>query len=96
MFYFITYGLFYLTLLVYKNPLRDILSFAVDFSFLNILYVLYYVGIHGLAIHYFMTAGANPGFVSDTTTSAELNNESQHQQDSGLDTYEEDWTDNSP
>ena len=68
MFYFITYGLFYLTLMIYKNPLRDIILFQVDFSFVNLLYVVYFVGVHGLGIHYFMTAGDDPGFVSDTQT----------------------------
>ena len=63
LFYFITYGFFYLTLILYKNPMRDILLFDIDFSFTNLLYVVYYVAVHALAIHYFLTAGANPGFV---------------------------------
>ena len=65
LFYFITYGFFYLTLILYKNPMRDILLFDIDFSFTNLLYVAYYVTVHALAIHYFLTAGANPGFVDD-------------------------------
>ena len=44
--------------------MRDILTFETEFSFANLLYVLYYIGVHGLAIHYFLTAGANPGFVA--------------------------------
>ena len=64
LFYFITYGLFYLTLIVYKNPLRDIVLLDADFGIANLLYVVYYVGVHALAIHYFLTAGANPGFVA--------------------------------
>ena len=63
LFYFITYGFFYLTLIMYKNPMRDILLFDIDFSFSNLLYVVYYFSVHALAIHYFLTAGANPGFV---------------------------------
>ena len=63
LFYFITYGFFYLTLIFYKNPMRDILLFDIDFSFANLLYVAYYVTVHALAIHYFLTAGANPGYV---------------------------------
>ena len=63
LFYFITYGLFYLSLLLYRNPMRDILFFATDFTFGNLFYLFYYFGIHGLAIYYFLTAGGNPGFV---------------------------------
>ena len=71
MFYFITYGLYYVTLIVYKNPLRDIILFQVDFSFVNLLYVVYYIGVHGLAIYYFMTAGGEPGFVDETISESD-------------------------
>jgi hypothetical protein len=67
-FYFIVYGLYYLSLILYSNPLRDIILFKNGFDFSDILYLIYYIGIHGLAMHYFLTAGAKPGFVSDTET----------------------------
>jgi len=67
-FYFIVYGLYYLSLMLYSNPLRDIILFKNGFSLRDVLYLIYYVGIHGLAIHYFLTAGTKPGFVSDTET----------------------------
>ena len=73
LFYFIAYGLYYLALLVYKNPMRDILFFQKeDMGLSDLLYVIYYAGIHGLAIYYFLTAGENPGFVDETETESEL------------------------
>ena len=65
-FYFILYGLFYLSCMLYQNKLRDAIMF-VDGSFIgNITYVVYYFTISGAAIYYFMTAGKNPGFVDET------------------------------
>ena len=73
LFYFIAYGLYYLSLLIYKNPMRDILFFQKeDMGFGDLLYVLYYAGIHGLAIYFFLTAGYSPGFVDETETEGEL------------------------
>ena len=72
LFYFIAYGLYYFSLLLYKNPMRDILFLQKeDLGFSDLLYVLYYVGIHAAAIYYFLTAGRNPGFVDDTETEGE-------------------------
>ena len=60
------YGLFYISLLMYKNPMRDILFFQRDaFHFSDVLYVIYYFGTHGLAIYFFLTAGGNPGFADE-------------------------------
>ena len=74
-FYFVTYGLFYVTLLLYKNQMRDILTFSREQEegslIADLLYVLYYFGTHGLAIYYFMTAGDDPGFVDATETESE-------------------------
>ena len=75
LFYFITYGLYYISLLLYKNPLRDMIFFQrEEFYVSDIFYLAYYVGMHGLAIYYFLTAGENPGFVEDS--SIEIDGES--------------------
>ena len=78
MFYFIVYGLFYLTLMIYKNPLRDIITFAssdeeggVRSTISGWLWLVYYFGLHGIAIFYFLTTATNPGFVDDTWTESE-------------------------
>ena len=73
-FYFIIYGLFYVALIMYKNPMRDILSFQKEesISLGDIVWVIYYIGIHYAAIHYFLTTGQNPGFVDETETEIEL------------------------
>ena len=106
LFYFITYGLYYLTLIVYKNPLRDIILLDADFSIGNLFYVVYYVGVHALAIHYFLTAGANPGFVAMNDDNHGGNEEYEKKvmemvrlehSPSGLtDDSVEDWVDSSP
>lgn len=104
LFYFITYGLFYLTLIVYKNPLRDILLLDAEFSIVNLFYIFYYVGVHALAIHYFLTAGDNPGFVA---TQDEHGSEDYEEKEMEMvrvedspsaltDDSVEDWVDNSP
>ena len=40
--------------------------FANDFSLGGLIWFIYYVGIHALAIHYFLTAGNNPGFAKES------------------------------
>ena len=65
-FYFLMYGLYYLSLLLYSNPLRDILVFKNGFILGDFIYLIFYIGFHGLAIYYFLTAGARPGFVNET------------------------------
>ena len=68
-FYFIAYGLYYLSLLVYKNPMRDILFLQKDqLCYSDFLYVVYYIAVHSLAIHYFLTAGNQPGVVDEVDT----------------------------
>ena len=106
LFYFITYGFFYLTLIMYKNPMRDILLFEVEVSLSNLLYVVYYVSVHALAIHYFLTAGANPGFVeiedSDEVDESEMARKAialklmEHSPSGETDDSVEDWVDSSP
>lgn len=106
LFYFIMYGFFYLTLIIYKNPLRDILVFDAEFSFSNLLYVVYYVSVHALAIHYFLTAGAEPGFVALPDSEEKDNDElarkaialklMEHSPSGETDDSVEDWVDNSP
>ena len=72
LFYFITYGAFYGSLLWYNNPFRAILFFQKeDYGFGDFLFLVVYIAVHGAAIHYFMTAGENPGFVDETQTSLE-------------------------
>ena len=66
MFYFIAYGLYYAALLWYKNPMRDILLLQKATTLGDWLYVCYYIAMHALAIHFFLTAGDNPGFVEET------------------------------
>eukprot|EP00354_Favella_ehrenbergii_P000547 CAMPEP_0170454420 /NCGR_PEP_ID=MMETSP0123-20130129/2675_1 /TAXON_ID=182087 /ORGANISM="Favella ehrenbergii, Strain Fehren 1" /LENGTH=58 /DNA_ID=CAMNT_0010717121 /DNA_START=224 /DNA_END=400 /DNA_ORIENTATION=+ len=52
--------------------MRDILFLQKeDLGFGDLFYVLYYVGIHAAAIHFFLTAGADPGFVDETETEGE-------------------------
>ena len=65
-FYFALYILFYFSLCLYQNPLRDALLFADGSIFSNIFYILHYFGISGVAIYYFLTAAKNPGFVDET------------------------------
>ena len=70
-FYFILYGLFYLSCILYQNKLRDAIMF-VDGSFIgNVAYVVYYFTISGAAIYFFMTTGKNPGFVDETISEAD-------------------------
>ena len=65
-FYFIMYGLYYLSLMLYSNPLRDIITLKNGFILSDFIYLIYYTSFHGLAIYYFLTAGARPGFVNET------------------------------
>ena len=67
-FYFVLYILFYLSLCLYQNKLRDAFLFAEGGIIANIVYILYYFGVSGAAIYYFLTAGENPGFVDETET----------------------------
>jgi hypothetical protein len=53
------YILFYLSVIMYPNKLRDSSTF---------LYPLIYSLIHGLSIFLFLSAGINPGFVDETET----------------------------
>ena len=67
-----TFRDFYLSLLLYKNPLRDIIFLQKDPIVVgDIVWLVYYIGIHYTAIHYFLTAGANPGFLDETETPKE-------------------------
>ena len=96
MFYFIMYGLFYFSLLLYANRLRDILLLKNGFNLADFVYLLYYIAIHGLAIYFFLTAGANPGFVGETATESDqkaLEMKRLHKQPSGATTEEEDGED---
>ena len=63
---FVLYGLFWLSCLLYPNPLRDALIMKDGYSIKSLLYVLYYCIVTGLSIHYFLTAGKNPGYVDET------------------------------
>ena len=72
LFYFITYGLYYGALLIYKNPLRDVIFFANDFAVGDLIWLLYYVSMHAIAIKYFLTAGNNPGFVKESDPDVEI------------------------
>ena len=65
-FYFALYGLFYLSVCLYNNKLRDAFLMIGDSLITNMIYVLYYFGISGAAIYYFLNAGKNPGFVDET------------------------------
>ena len=69
----------------------------------NLLYVVYYVSVHALAIHYFLTAGANPGFVeiedSDEVDESEMARKAialklmEHSPSGETDDSVEDWVD---
>ena len=48
--------------------MRDIMFLKNGLRLADVAYVVYYVGVHGLAIHFFLTAGATPGFVKETET----------------------------
>ena len=49
--------------------MRDILLLQKeDLGLSDLLYVVYYIGIHASAIYFFLTAGSNPGFVDETET----------------------------
>ena len=84
--------------------MRDILLLDAGFSIGNLFYVVYYVGVHAMAIHYFMTAGENPGFValqdehgSDDYEEKEMEMVRVEDSPSALtDDSVEDWVDNSP
>ena len=65
-FYFALYVLFYFSLCLYQNDLRDAVLFVEGGIVANIVYILHYFGVSGAAIYYFMTAGENPGFVDET------------------------------
>ena len=65
-FYFVLYGLFYFSCLLYQNKLRDALLFKNGSFIGNLAYLIYFIGISGAAIYYFITTGKNPGFVDET------------------------------
>ena len=52
--------------MLYSNPLRDIITLKNGFILSDFIYLIYYTSFHGLAIYYFLTAGARPGFVNET------------------------------
>ena len=57
---------------MYKNPLRDILTLQSEaITAGGLLWLIYYIGIHYAAIHYFLTSGSNPGFVDETDGSGD-------------------------
>ena len=65
-FYYFMFGLFYITVGLYPNKLKDaILSLG---HFFNLIYTLAVLGFQLVAIWYFLTAGIEPGFVLTSLT----------------------------
>lgn len=59
-FYFVTYSLFYVSVIKYPNPLRDG----------SFIWQLTYTLMHLTAIYLFLTTADNPGFVDPDSESA--------------------------
>jgi hypothetical protein len=61
-FYFICYVLYYVAVFIYPNDL------ALAFQEGAYIYLAFSVFIHFISIFFFLTAGSNPGYVSETET----------------------------
>mmetsp|Transcript_23884 Transcript_23884/g.23568 ORF Transcript_23884/g.23568 Transcript_23884/m.23568 type:complete len:85 (-) Transcript_23884:717-971(-) len=59
------YFLFYLSVILYPNKYTD--SFH-SLSPSSCIYILTYLALHISSVYFFMTAGKNPGFLTETDT----------------------------